>query len=288
MNTELFLLLKQYHEITFQEFKKDLINSIKSDILCKPKKKNICGHKRTQNRGYCRRLCDGNSCKYHLKNIKSDVSDISEDLNIYKDIYKNVITKDILLNIRIFDAPKSNIIPKYDIKKDVNDYIFNLNYKRKSLKSLITFIILYNKVRIKRQKKSIKNKKKNERKKRKKANIIKSHNSDISEIHEFNYEYILKNKKAQLFKENNEYYTYNLYEEKIKSDTPCGINCDYCGYTRYNSSPCVFRDCKNRKYDDFEFKMYKKINGKEMISKYNKKLNNNIVISDESSDEDYD
>lgn len=107
-------------------------------------------------------------------------------------------------------------------------------------------------------------------------------NVDINEdINVFNYEYILKNKKAQLFKEDDKFYTFNLYEEKVLVSNPDGIFCDYCSYTRYNSSPCIYRNCKNRKYGDFEFQMYKKINGKELDSKYNK---NYININDDSDD----
>lgn len=47
----------------------------------------------------------------------------------------------------------------------------------------------------------------------------------------------------------------------------------------------VYKDCKNRKYGDFEFKMYKKINGKELESKYNKNyVNNNVDINSENED----
>lgn len=105
----------------------------------------------------------------------------------------------------------------------------------------------------------------------------------------FDYNYILKNKKGFLFKEDNKFYTYNLYEQKILVDNLEGIFCNYCGYTRYNSSPCIYKNCKNRKYGDFEFQIYKKINGKELDSKYNKKYNNihiNSNLSDSSSSDD--
>jgi hypothetical protein len=112
-------------------------------------------------------------------------------------------------------------------------------------------------------------------------NISKSQNGNLLKketiYNNFNYNYILNNKKGFLFKEGNDLYTYNLYEQKIKAEVLDGSTCNYCSYTRYNYSPCVYRDCKNRKYDDFEFKMYKKINGKEMQSKYNINYNTNII-----------
>lgn len=105
-------------------------------------------------------------------------------------------------------------------------------------------------------------------------NILSDSNIEEDNI-QFNYEFILRNKKAHLFEENNITYTYNLYEQKIIADVPDGILCTYCNYTRYNYSPCIYKDCKNRKYGDFEFQMYKKVNGREMESKYNKKYVNN-------------
>jgi hypothetical protein len=108
---------------------------------------------------------------------------------------------------------------------------------------------------------------------------------NISKKYKFDYNYILENKKGFLFKEDNKFYTYNLYEQKILADSLDGIFCDYCGYTRYNTSPCIYKNCKNRKYGDFEFQIYKKINGKELDSKYNKKYKDNIIDkSDEEED----
>lgn len=107
---DIFNLFTQYHETAFQEFKKELINSIKLDIInLNNKGKQICGYKRTQNRGYCRRLCSGTVCKYHERNtknniitqtnktniFKSDISNTSEDVN-YNDICNNIIPKDII------------------------------------------------------------------------------------------------------------------------------------------------------------------------------------------------
>lgn len=105
----------------------------------------------------------------------------------------------------------------------------------------------------------------------------------------FDYNYVLKNKKGQLFKERGIWYTYNLYEQKIEANIIEGIECEYCRYTRYISSPCIFKNCKNRKYGDVEFKIYKKINGKELESKYNKNYNKLVINSDSensSSSED--
>lgn len=97
-------------------------------------------------------------------------------------------------------------------------------------------------------------------------------NKVIEKNNKFNYSYILENKKGFLFKEDNKYYTYNFYEEKKVADIPDGDCCMKCGYTRFTTSGCcIYRDCENRKYGDFEFEEYKKINVKECKSKYNKK-----------------
>lgn len=281
---ELFNLFTQYHENTFQDFKKSLIDSIKQDIIkINQKNKHICGYKRTQNRGYCRRLCDGDACKYHLKYIennnkynidkqiffKSDVSDTSEDVNIYKNISNNIIDKDILLNIKILDPSKSNIILKNnlnnnDLKKDIEDYLFNLNSKKNIFKSLIMIVILFNKIKLKREKKRIKNKKKKERRK---AKIFQSHNSHISDPSE--------NASNVLFKEDNVYYTINFYDEKVIADNIEGVVCYFCNSIRYtNSGPCINPNCYNRTFSDTEFRIYYDKYGKHKESIYNPFLNN--------------
>ena len=289
---DFFTLLKQYHEITFQEFKKDLINNIKTDIInvlnVNKEIKKICGHKRTQNRGYCRRLCSGNACKYHLKytstkdannnientnsfSLKSDVSDISEYVNIckYKDISNNIIKKDNLINLKIIDLPKSNIVLKdklNNFNSDINNYLFNLKSKKNIFKSLITFIILFNKIKLKREKKRIKNKNKKERRK---VKIYSSDKLDISKD--------MKNKnQAIIIKENNMYYTINFYDKKVIADCIEGIICNYCNSIRYTSSgPCINPNCYNRSFDNIEFEIYYKIHKKHKESIYNTILNKN-------------
>lgn len=90
----------------------------------------------------------------------------------------------------------------------------------------------------------------------------------------FNYNYILENKKGCLFEEDNKLYTYNFYEEKVVADVPNGDSCMKCSYTKFTTSGCcIYRNCENRKYGDYELVLYKEINGKECESKYNKKLN---------------
>ena len=118
--------------------------------------------------------------------------------------------------------------------------------------------------------------------------------SDINNLknNTFDYNYVLKNKKGKLFKETGIWYTYNLYEQKIEANIIEGIECTYCRYTKYISSPFIFKNCKNRKYGDAEFKIYKKINGKELKSKYNKNYNKLVINSDSensssSEDEEY-
>lgn len=273
---DIFNLFTQYHETAFQEFKKELIKSIKLDIIkLNQKNKHICGYKRTQNRGYCRRLCSGNACKYHLKYIdeknviqncefisKSDVSDISDDVIIHKDICKNIINRDILSNIKIYDLPKSNIILKYDLKTDINNYIFNFNSKINIFKSLTSFIILYSKIKRKREKKRIKNKNKKERRKIK---VLQSHNSHISEIYD---RYNVHN--GILLQENDKYYTINFYDEKVAADCVEGILCNYCSSIRYTQSgPCINANCYNRTFDDIEFVIYYKKHKKHKKSIYN-------------------
>lgn len=277
---DLFNLFTKYHETTFQEFKKDLINSIKLDILNTNKNnKRICGHKRSQNRGNCRRLCSGNACKYHLKyvstndknniienintfSLKSDISDVSEHVNMHKYIYKNIceniISKNVLLNINILELPKSNIILKYNLNDDINNYIFNLKSKINTFKSLTSFIILYNKIKRKREKKRLKNKKKKERRKAKMCQTIISENKTNRQTN------------GLLLKEKDKYYTINFYDEKVIADNIEGIICHYCNTVRYtNSGPCLYPDCYNRSFEDTEFKIYYHKHGKHKESIYN-------------------
>lgn len=158
---------------------------------------------------------------------------------------------------------------KYNLKKDINDYIFNLNSKINILKSLSCFMILYNKIKKNREKKRLKNKKKKERRKIK---ILQSHNSHISEIYE--------NKNITngiLLKEDNIYYTINFYEEKVIADSVEGVICSYCNSIRYTSSgPCINSNCYNRSFDDLEFKIYYDKHKKHKKSIYNHFLNNNL------------
>lgn len=277
---DIFNLFTKYHESSFQELKKDLINSIKIDILNIIDKKNInvCGQKRTQNRGYCRRLCSGDACKYHLKylsaknentncfSLKSDVSDVSEYVNINKDSYKNICTniikKEVLLNIKILDLPKSNIILKYNLNDDINNYIFNLNSKINIFKSLTSFIILYNKIKRKREKKRLKNKKKKERRKAK---------LEQTTVYETKSN---KPMNGVLLKENDNYYTINFYDEKVIADNLHGVECYFCGTLRYtNSGPCLYPDCYNRSFEDTEFRIYYDKHGKHKKSIYNPFIN---------------
>jgi hypothetical protein len=116
-------------------------------------------------------------------------------------------------------------------------------------------------------------------------NIFHNSNKKKDHIVLFNYNYILKNKKSQLFEENNKLYTYNFYEEKREADIPDGNCCNKCGYTRFTTSGCcIFRNCENRKYGNTEFKIYEDKNKKRCPSKYNKKE----YISEEEEDEELD
>lgn len=274
---EVFELFKKYHEESFISFKNDLINMFKSEMLFIPKK-NICGQVRTQNRGYCRRLCQGPACKYHIKYLefnrkeqnddhfiyKSDISNTSEDVIIYKDICKNIISKNIIFNIKIHDLPRSNIILKYDLKADINNYISNLKSKINIFKSFVTFVILYKKIKIKREKKRLKNKKKKEKRK---ANLLKSNKSVLSDVSK-------DIPTGILLKEKDIYYTINFYDEKVIADNIEGIVCYYCNSVRYtNSGPCLNPNCFNRSFDDIEFKIYYSKHGKHKESIYNPFLN---------------
>lgn len=91
MEVELFTLFKNYHDKSLEKFKKELLhdfmnffnttkNGENKNYSLKPKT-HICGYKRTQNRGTCKRLCRDIACSYHIKNLsshKSDVYDIHE------------------------------------------------------------------------------------------------------------------------------------------------------------------------------------------------------------------
>lgn len=118
-----------------------------------------------------------------------------------------------------------------------------------------------------------------------KDKIIEVNDADPSTSiidNKFNYNYILNNKKALLFEENDKLYTYNFYEQKVLADVPDGDCCIKCSYTKFTTSGCcIYRDCENRKYGDYELVLYKEINGKECDSKYNKELNKNISKTDE-------
>jgi hypothetical protein len=118
-----------------------------------------------------------------------------------------------------------------------------------------------------------KKKQKNKRKKLRYKNNKKLKKLENDKI-VFNYNEILKYKKGILFKENNIWYTYNLYEEKKIADCVDGNKCNYCGYIRYiNSGPCIYADCINRSFNDNVFQTYYKINNKELVSIYNKRIN---------------
>lgn len=107
-------------------------------------------------------------------------------------------------------------------------------------------------------------------KKLKKLDHIK--NKENSEIN-FDYKKILKYKKGILFKENNIWYTYNIYEKKTIADHIDGNQCVHCGFIRYTKSgPCIYADCINRSFDDSVFHTYYNINNKELLSKYNKRI----------------
>lgn len=235
------------------------------------------------------KLCSGDACKYHLKYVKidnkyniiqdnnkiilnSDNSITSEDVNIYKNICKNVITKKTLSNIRIFELSKSKTILKNNLnnfEKDINNYLFNLRCKKNILKSLIVFTILYNKTKIKREKKRIKNKRKKDKRK---AKLFLSHNSHIPETSENS-----KNiPNGLLLKENNKYYTYNFYDEKVIANNIDGVICYYCNSIRYTSGwPCINPNCCNRSFSNIEFEIYYDKHGKHKESIYNPFFNNN-------------
>lgn len=222
--------------------------------------KKYCGHERSQGRGKCMIMIkkEEYACYVHKK-IKPSKS--YEYIN---------------------DSSSSSLYEKKSFSKIS---------KTINLKSIINKVIIINRI-----KKFLKNKMKKTDIKRISVNLESKVVSDfVDEKIEkknniFNYDYILKNKKGFLFKENGIWYTYNLYEEKIKANEIKGIKCVYCNYIRYNTNPCIFKDCKNRKFGDTEFKIYKEINGKELESKYNKNyVNNNVDInkceSDNSEDE---
>lgn len=138
METEIFTLFKNYHEKSFKEIKNELIErieSIKRLLISNNEKNNenrkshICGFKRTRNRGYCKRLCIGEACVYHLKYI--DKKDNKEDT--YKnDNFNDLDFKKNNNEIRKqFDFPDKSIQPdSYEYEKD-ND----LNEKKKKKKN---------------------------------------------------------------------------------------------------------------------------------------------------------
>jgi hypothetical protein len=218
-------------------------------------------------------LCDikchkNNYCKKHFKLLERKT--ISEDkrMKIQRCTYISKIYNKC--NRKCIEGEEYCINHrscKSKIKKTNN---LNLNNNNIHLSNKCDNINLHlnQKMKEKRKKKKLRHKKN----KKLRKEILSINNKKYTNI--FDYNKILDNKKGLLFKEDNILYTYNLYEQRVIVDCIDGIQCVYCNYIRYtNSGPCIYADCENRKYGNIEFIIYQKINGKELISKYNEKLN---------------
>jgi hypothetical protein len=116
------LILENYNKQLFdslknelmQSFKKDMIEDIKMEIYKlfinneKKDNTNICGFKRTRQRGYCKRHVKGFICPYHLKQLKNS-STISilpdkkpdENLSDTQDLNTEYMELNILNNIEV-------------------------------------------------------------------------------------------------------------------------------------------------------------------------------------------
>lgn len=154
MEVELFTLFKNYHDESLKKFKKELLhdfmnffNTTKNggiENYCSNTKTHVCGYKRSQNRGFCKRLCRDIACSYHIKFLYSDKSDVydihevdisrknkkMENINNYiKYMIKVPLHENIIYNI--LKTGKSDKCDTYEMRKDAkfSNLVMNDQFK---------------------------------------------------------------------------------------------------------------------------------------------------------------
>lgn len=236
-------------------------------------RKNLCKYifkKGTYEGQYCNITCynEGEYCKKHFKLLekKKEVEDkknkVSRCIHIstYKCYRRSIENELFCKNHKSFINNKNNESNIYGQRNIPDDkVIFNKKINR------------VEDISVDRKKQRIKNKRLNYKKNKKLKKKLQKHKEKEDTI--FNYNEILKSKSGILFNDKGIFYTYNLYEQKVIADCIDGVKCLHCNYIRYTESgPCIYADCENRSFDDYEFIKYYKINNKELISKFNNKI----------------
>lgn len=153
MEVELFTLFKNYHDKSLYKFKKELLDDFinffnttkngENKNYISNTKTHICGYKRSQNRGSCKRLCRDIACSYHIKHLsshKSDVYDIHEvdistkNKNQTSQLERNIDLK--LLNYNDDNLKEyDKILPPWYKKNNKKCILLDYKYFLKSGKS---------------------------------------------------------------------------------------------------------------------------------------------------------
>jgi hypothetical protein len=254
MNTlDLPSILEKYNKQLFESLKNELMQSFRKDMIEDIKKEiyklfidnkkdqytNICGFKRTRQRGYCKRTVKGFVCPYHLKQIKnnSKISILPDELpdeNLYgkhiftneKEDYINIekrnISKTILSNIKIYDYNKKYLSVLKKGTKIYNCKIYNKNIniidKYENNGYSILKLIEYNIIDPKMESK----KKKKRKNKNKKSGTS---NSDL-EIEKPIFEKINKNIKVEFIKDTKgKTYARNPFPDKFLIENKYNCKC---------------------------------------------------------------
>lgn len=228
---------------------------------------------------YCNITCydGGEYCKKHFKLLEKK----KEIENKKNKVFRCIHISTYKCNRRSIENELFCKNHKSFINKNKKDNESNIHDKRNipdDIKKNISDKVICNKIinRIDdipadRKKQRIKNKRLNYKKNKKLKKKLQKPKEKENNL--FNYNEILKAKGGILFNDKGVFYTYNLYEQKVIADCIDGTTCIYCNYIRYTySGPCIYADCENRRFGDYEFIKYYKINNKELISKYNKRL----------------
>lgn len=216
---------------------------------------------------YIKNYKDTDYCKKHNTMLNKKNNNINIRINIPRCIYitntgkcnrkvNNYYCKyhnplNLILYPTIYDISKIKIVDKVERNKEnINNNLQVIIYKPNNIIDQIIMLYKKNKKRLKKKK---------YKKNKKNKNKILNENDKGKMI------------KDNLFKDDNKYYTINFYDQKVIADNINGVICNYCKTIRYtNSGPCIYSDCYNRSFDDYEFRKYYNIHKKHKISIYNK------------------